>query len=131
VVFTIGMVVYLLFAKNLYGAQPSPPAPRAGYWIGSGVHFSISLEGKKEDFWLRPEGAMISVPCQSLQEFHSVLENGQFFVTEGANKVDGLFATDGKFHGIFSISTCGQWGVSPAEEGAWEAEWISENTPNP
>lgn len=91
----------------------------------------ITLDGKIENFLLQPTTDQeVSAFCEHLFEFQPTLEDGQLIAQSGNNKVDGFFGTDGKFHGTYSITECGQWRVS-SQEGSWDAEWVSDELPLP
>lgn len=131
----IGLIVFLAykFGPDPASFQQASMPPQPGFWKGEKtyVYFTITRTGGIEDFHLQPNTSQeVSAFCEFIMEFQPTLANGQIVARQERNLVEGYFAADGKFHGTYSISDCGEWNV-PAQEGNWDAEWISESAPLP
>jgi hypothetical protein len=131
VIVLIGLIIYFSLTGNYEVPQPSTTPPRPGFWRGENVYvyFTITQDGGIEDFHLQPRTSQrVSAACEYIQEFSPTLSNSKIITESGPNIIKGFFATDGLFHGTYSITKCGEWSVS-SQEGSWDAEWVTDKAP--
>lgn len=125
-----GLIIFLVLTSKTDDPVLSTTPPRPGFYKGGAMHFLISADGEISDFYLQAADSSVMYCVMTWTDEDAFLVDNQYTL-QGANQIDMLYAEDGKFYVDYSLSLCGQWRVSNAKTGHYEAEWISDTPPSP